>query len=154
MLHRMTLIAVAFLGLPVAIGARNASTAEVGNRQEESRPAQANTQVDLSKPANSPQNIEAAEKEFKARFNEFVADKTTADLVLVSQMKLRVARLAAAGSKEEKVAVLEGSLRSARDIWAICKARFEAGHNVITQYAQTRSAYEETRAMLNDLRKQ
>ena len=95
--------------------------------------------------------IELADKQFKARMTEWVAGKTTVDLVLSAQTQLMSARMAVAKTRNEREAVLAGFLESTWIVWRIYKTQYEAGTIPSTQYAQAGTQLEEARALAADL---
>ncbi len=98
------------------------------------------------------EKIETADKTFKEVMKEFMADKTTVDFVLTAQTQLMSARMAAANTRNEREAVLEGHVEGTWIVWSIGRAKYEAGKMKISDYAQTGTQLEEARALLAEFR--
>jgi len=75
-----------------------------------------------------------AQEQFEARWKEFMAGKTTVDLLLTASKQWMQAELDAAQKYEDKIAIYRKHLKKAEELSAIAKEKYEAGQLSITQW--------------------
>jgi RNA polymerase sigma factor (sigma-70 family) len=83
---------------------------------------------------------------FMARWEEYIAGKTTVDFVLAADANLLKLELMGYTKADEKFAIYDNHIRKSFELYTLAKAKFEAGEVPITGFAQTKTWYEDLMA--------